>query len=54
MGIPDRLARASLRFGLGRFTTAADIDAAAGIVIEVVKGLRSTKSVKSTNSAKSR
>lgn len=40
MGVPDRLARASLRFGLGRFTTSEEIDAAAQIVIEVVCSLR--------------
>lgn len=51
MGVPDQLARASLRFGLGRFTTAAEIDAAAEIVIEVVRELRGAKSAKSTNGA---
>jgi len=40
MGVADPLARASLRFGLGRFTTADEIDAAAEIVTEVVKRLR--------------
>lgn len=50
MGVPDGLARASLRFGLGRFTTPAEVAAAAEIVVEVVTRLRSAKS---TNSAKS-
>jgi len=40
MGVPDRLARASLRFGLGRFTTEDEIDRASAIVVEVVKRLR--------------
>lgn len=30
MGVPDALARSSLRLGLGRFTSAADVDFAAG------------------------
>jgi cysteine desulfurase len=30
MGVPDAVARASLRLGLGRFTSAADVDFAAG------------------------
>lgn len=40
MGIPDALARASLRFGLGRFTTVVEIETAAEIVGEVVTSLR--------------
>lgn len=40
MGVPDNLARASLRFGLGRFSTAEEIDRAADIVIEAVRHLR--------------
>ncbi len=32
MGLPEDLARASLRFGLGRFTTAEEVDFAAGEV----------------------
>lgn len=53
MGVIDSLARASLRFGLGRFTTADEIAAAAAIVIDVVRALRGTKSMKSANSTKS-
>ncbi len=40
MGVPEPLVRASLRFGLSRFTTAAEIDAAASEVIAVVRRLR--------------
>lgn len=43
MGVRDALARASLRFGLGRFTTADEVDAAAEIVVEVVRALRGAK-----------
>jgi cysteine desulfurase len=43
MGVPDTLARASLRFGLGRFTTADEVDAAVEIVSDVVKKLRKSK-----------
>ena len=37
LGLPDSLAKASLRFGLGRGTREADIDAAAGWVVEAVR-----------------
>src|SRR5688572_19606444 len=40
MGLSDEQARASIRFGLGRFTTEQEIDAAAGIVAAAVKQLR--------------
>ena len=40
MGISDELAQASLRFGIGRFNTEAEIDYAARRTIEVVKQLR--------------
>ncbi|MEW4567312.1 cysteine desulfurase family protein [Tautonia sp. JC769] len=40
MGRDERLARASLRFGLGRFTTSVEIDQAARIVAETVARLR--------------
>lgn len=41
MGVPDGLARASLRFGLSRFTTEDEVDRAAGIVSDAVTSLRS-------------
>jgi cysteine desulfurase len=40
LGIGEELARSSVRFGLGRFNTAEEIDFAAGRVIESVKRLR--------------
>lgn len=43
MGVPERLARASLRFGLGRFTTPEEIDRAVQIVAESVDHLRAAR-----------
>lgn len=40
VGLPDKLAAASLRFGLGRFTTEEEVDYAAGRVVEQVRRLR--------------
>lgn len=40
LGIPASLRQASLRFGLGRFTTEAEIDEAAELIVEQVKRLR--------------
>jgi len=40
MGIRDDLARASLRFGVGRFTTEDEIDRAVEIVVDAVTTLR--------------
>ena len=40
LGVPKERALASLRFGIGRATTEADVDYAAGKVAEVVKRLR--------------
>lgn len=40
MGVPEHLALATLRFGLGRFTTEEEVDSAAEQVIEAVKALR--------------
>lgn len=42
MGLTDDEARASIRFGLGRFTTEQEIDAAAAIVVEAVRQLRTS------------
>ena len=40
LGISDDLTRASLRFGLGRFNTDADVDEAAKLVVAAVQSLR--------------
>jgi cysteine desulfurase len=40
LGVPAELARATIRFGLGRFTTAAEVDEAAERVARVVQHLR--------------
>jgi cysteine desulfurase len=40
LGLEDELADASIRFGLGRFTTAEEIDYAVGHVVENVRRLR--------------
>jgi len=40
LGLPDRLAAASLRFGLGRWTTQEEIDYAADRVVKEVRRLR--------------
>ena len=40
IGLTDKLAQASLRFGLGRTTTAEDIEEAAGRVIAAIQRLR--------------
>jgi cysteine desulfurase len=45
MGLDDDMARASLRFGLGRFTTVEEIDFAIGAVAEAVKRLRSLSAI---------
>lgn len=44
MGRGDRLTRASLRFGIGRFNTAAEIDFAIQSVVSAVNTLRSGRS----------
>lgn len=41
LGLPEADARASFRVGIGRFTTAAEIDEAAGMIAAAVRGLRS-------------
>jgi cysteine desulfurase len=40
LGLSDQVAQASIRFGLGRFTTEAEVDHAGGRVIETVQQLR--------------
>jgi cysteine desulfurase len=40
LGLSDEAANAAIRFGLGRFNTEAEIDYAAGRVIDAVKKLR--------------
>jgi len=40
IGVPEDLASASLRIGLGRFTTGEEVDFAAEKIIEVVHQLR--------------
>ena len=40
LGLSDELAQASIRFGLGRFTTQAEVDYAAARVVETVRQLR--------------
>jgi len=40
MGVGDDLAHSSIRFGLGRFTTEAEVDYTVRLVIEKVKKLR--------------
>ena len=40
LGVPDDLAHGSIRFGLGRFTTEAEIDAVVGRVAAAVEKLR--------------
>jgi cysteine desulfurase len=40
LGVPDELAHASLRFGLGRFTTAEEVEFAIVEVTRAVQHLR--------------
>src|SRR5262249_62339484 len=40
MGVPEARSKASLRFGLGRFTTEAEIDFAGAYVVATVSRLR--------------
>jgi cysteine desulfurase len=43
MRLPDERANASIRLGLGRFTTAADVDFAADGIASAVNRLRKTE-----------
>lgn len=54
LGVSDTLARASLRFGLGRFTTAEEIDRAAEIVIATVERLRGPEFIRTPSAAEAR
>jgi cysteine desulfurase len=45
LGRPDDLARASIRFGLGRFNSEEEVDHVADLVIEQVKRLRSVSQI---------
>ncbi len=45
LGLSDDLTRASLRFGLGRFNTQADVDFAIEAVSEAVTRLRKMSSL---------
>jgi cysteine desulfurase len=40
LGLGEEVARSSVRFGLGRFTTEEEVEYAAGRVIEAVRRLR--------------
>ena len=46
LGIPDEVARASLRFGLGRFNTAEEVEFVIGLVVETVNRLRAMSSLR--------
>ena len=45
MGLDDDAAHSSIRFGLGRFNTIAEVDYVANKVIDVVRNLRELSSV---------
>ncbi|HKM53964.1 MAG TPA: aminotransferase class V-fold PLP-dependent enzyme, partial [Isosphaeraceae bacterium] len=53
MGLDEEMARASLRFGLGRFTTAQEIDFTIESVAAAVERLRSQSAVWSTEGTRS-
>jgi cysteine desulfurase len=43
LGVPDNLAKASLRFGLSRFTTAEEVDYVIARVSEIVSSQRARR-----------
>lgn len=53
IGVPPALASATIRFGLGRYTTAADVEFAIGHVAAAVARLRSERAGLSVESAES-
>jgi len=54
IGLADDLARSSLRFGLGRFNTEAEVDYAIGKVVQSVRRLRSESPLYADAGAKRR
>ena len=46
LGLEDRLAHASLRLGLGRFTTEEEVDYAIGEIEKTVERLRESSGVR--------
>jgi cysteine desulfurase len=48
IGVPDDLARSSIRFGLGRFNTVEEVDYVIGKVTTVVQRLRATSPQRTT------
>ncbi len=48
LGVGDGLADSSIRFGLGRFTTEAEVDFAVDTVVERVQSLRAETTVRET------
>ena len=52
MGVSEPLAKASLRFGIGRFNTAEDVAVAVDEVVEIVMKLRTASGAKSSYSAR--
>ena len=45
LGAADDMAHSSLRFGMGRFTTEAEVDYVVSELVEVVNRLRDMRSV---------
>jgi cysteine desulfurase len=51
LGLSDERANASIRLGLGRFTTAADVDFAVDAIAAAAARLREAKAVQSAGAA---
>jgi cysteine desulfurase len=45
LGVPPELMQSAMRIGLGRFTTAEEVEYAAGRLVEVVRRLREQRPV---------